>query len=113
MVQVMIYRSVDPFADPILAKTFWIDFITGMPVNIVNNRKQKEDRQVQAVNRDCKQKHSSDPNFYYGFKGVKCIGSPWRWICRLMMYQVKEFKNFWMMHQPVCPVKIGVVNNKH
>src|SRR5436190_4871696 len=29
------------------------------------------------------------------------------------MNQVEEFKNFWMMHEPVCPVEISIVNDEH
>ena len=54
MMQVMINRGIDPFTKPILAKTLWVNFITGMSVNIVNNRKQKEDWQMQAMNRNGK-----------------------------------------------------------
>src|SRR3990170_3443588 len=61
MMQVMIDRGVDPFAKPIFAKAFWIELITCMPVHIVNNRKQKENRQMQTVNRNGEQKNSDDP----------------------------------------------------
>src|SRR5688572_20438016 len=42
MVQIMINGGVDPFAQPIPAKTFWINLIACMAIHIINNRKQKE-----------------------------------------------------------------------
>ena len=50
MMQVMIHGSVDPFTKPTPIKTFWINFITCVSIHIINNRKQKENRQMQAMN---------------------------------------------------------------
>src|SRR5688572_16278198 len=60
-----------------------------------------------------KKKNSSDTHFNDCFERMKSIGGPGRRIGRLVMNKMKEFKDFWMMHQPVRPVEIGVVNNKH
>ena len=52
----MIDSCADPFAKPIFAKAFWIVLITCMPVHIINNRKQKENRQMKTVNRNGERK---------------------------------------------------------
>ena len=60
MMQVMIDRGVDPFAKPIFAKPFWIELISCMAIHIINNRKQKENRQMKTVNRNGEKKNGDD-----------------------------------------------------
>ena len=60
MMQVVIDGSVDPFAKPISAKPFWIELITCMSINIINNRKQKENWQMKTVNRNGEKKDRDD-----------------------------------------------------
>jgi hypothetical protein len=62
MVQVMIDGSVDPFTQPVPAKTFWINLITRMAVHIINNRKQKENGQMKTVNGNGEKKYGYDAN---------------------------------------------------
>src|SRR5258705_1840717 len=113
MMQVMIYRGVDPFTKPILVKTFWVDLVSRMTVHIINNRKQKENWQMKTVYGNCKKENCCNSNLYNSFQRMKCISGPRRRINRLVMYKMKYLKNFWMMHYPVCPIEIGVIHDEH
>ena len=37
VMQVMINGGIDPFAEPVLTKTFWIDLIARVPIHVINN----------------------------------------------------------------------------
>ena len=65
---------------------------------------------MKTVNGNGKKKYGNDSNLNNPLQRMKCISSPWGWIGRLVMNQVEDFKNFWMMHYPVCPVEISIVN---
>ena len=67
MMKIVVYRSIYPFTQPVFTKAFWINFIAGMAINIINDRKQKEDRKMQAMNWNSKKKDSGDANFNYCF----------------------------------------------
>ena len=58
----------------------------------------------------CSQGHNC--NFQYSFKWMKSQGCPRRWVAGFMMDPVQNHKKLWMMHQPMNPVKIGVVNDR-
>ena len=46
MVLIMINRSIDPFTQPVFAKSFWIQLPAKMAVHIIHNHKQEEKQQV-------------------------------------------------------------------
>lgn len=41
------------------------------------------------------------------------ISRPRRWAGRFMVYQVKKLKQFGMVHHPVCPIEVSVVDDEH
>lgn len=68
---------------------------------------------MKTVNRNGKQKHGKDADLHQCFQRVKCIRRPGRWIGGLMMHEVEDAKYVRVMHEPVCPVKISVVDEEH
>ena len=72
----MIYGGIDPFAKPVLAEPFWVDLITGMTINIINDGKQEKYGKVQAVNRNGEKKNGDDAGFNKSFQRMKCVGGP-------------------------------------
>jgi hypothetical protein len=68
---------------------------------------------MKTVYRDGKKENGRNAHFHYCFQRMKSISSPWRRVGGFVMHQMKNPENFWMMHQPVCPVKIGIMNDEH
>ena len=89
VVLVMAHRSIDPFAQPVPAETFWIQFVSQVPVDIIDNHKEKEDIKMQWMNGYGKKKNGKYTCFYYSFQRMKSIGRPGRRVGRMMVYQVK------------------------
>ena len=58
------------------------------------------------------QEHDKNTRFYHSFQRMKRIGRPRRRIGTLMVHQVKMFKKPFVVHQPVRPVKIGIVQKE-
>ena len=68
---------------------------------------------MEVVYGNCEKKNGNDARLYVGFERMKCISNPWRWIYRTVVNEVKDLKNLWVMHDPVRPVEISIVNNEH
>ena len=56
--------------------------------------------------------NSNDTKLHDGFHGMKCHRRPRRWVGREMMNPVKIFKEARVMHQSMCPIKIGIVQKE-
>ena len=68
---------------------------------------------MNTVNGNGEKKNGDNPHLNHCFQGMECISRPRGWVGGLVMNQVEDLKNGWMMHKPVCPVEIGVVNDEH
>lgn len=84
-----------------------------MAVHIVDNGEKKKQRQVNAVDGDGKKQYGKYSRFNHRFQRVKSVGCAWRRVGGPVMNQMKDFKQPGMMHQPVRPVKVSVVNDEH
>ena len=58
-------------------------------------------------------KHKKDPDFYKSLDRVKRICGPGRGVDRLVVYKVYKAEYFFVMHQPVKKIEIGIVQKKH
>ncbi len=68
---------------------------------------------MKEVNRNSKYKNKEYPRFHDCFQRMKSISSKRAGINRFMMNKMNPFKYPGVMHQPVHPVKIGVMQEGH
>ena len=113
MVLVMVHGGIDPFSQPVFAESFGVDLPTQMSVYVIDDGHEEEDDEVQGVCGYGEQEYDEYPDFYHRFQRMEGIGRPWRGIGRSVMHQVKQFEQFWMMHDAMHPVEIGVVHDHH
>lgn len=102
-------RGVYPFAQPVFVKASRVQLVAQVPVHVVHNHQKEENEQVQKVDRQHVQKHHKDTGFHQRLQRMKRIGRPRRRVGTLVMHQVKMFEKPFVVHQPVGPVKVGIV----
>lgn len=106
-------RGIDPFAQPVTAETFGVQFPAQVAINIINNHEQEEEQQVIQMYRDGKNKDNEDASFEDSLERMKRIGGKRTGIGGFVMYQVNQFKKCRMMDHPVHPVEISIVDDGH
>lgn len=84
-----------------------------MSVNIVDDHEKEKDQDMKFMDGDGKKENNQDASFNECLQGVEGIGRPGGWIGRLVVNQVKEFEQLFMVHHAVHPVKIGVMHEEH
>jgi hypothetical protein len=113
VVLVVANGSVDPSSYPGFMKILWVKLPAKMSVNIVDDHEKEKDQYMKFMDGNGKKENNHDASLNDSFQRVEGIGSPGGWIGRLVVHQVKEFEQVFMVHQAVHPVKIGVVHEKH
>jgi hypothetical protein len=113
MVLVVANGSIDPSSYPGFMKILWVKLPAKMPVNIVDDHEKEKDQYVKFMDGDGKKENKQDASFNERLQGVEGIGRPGGWIGRLVVNQVKEFEQLFMVHHAVHPVKIGIVHEEH
>ena len=68
---------------------------------------------MKEMNRNSKYKNKEDPGLHDGFQRMKSIGGKGAGVNRFMMNEMNPFKYPGVMHQPVHPVKISVMQEGH
>ena len=84
-----------------------------MTVCIVQHQKQKEKEEMKFCDGYCIDEYNKNPNLCQCFQWMKCKSCPGRRVGTFMMNQMNNPEQFRMMHQPVYPVKISIVNQQH
>ena len=105
--------GIDPSSYPGFMKTPGVKLPAKMSVNIVDNHEKEKDHQMKFMDGNGKNENNQDASLNKCLQGVEGIGRPGGWIGRLVVNQVKEFEQLFMVHHAVHPVKIGVVHEEH
>jgi hypothetical protein len=113
VVLVVANGSIDPSSDPCLVKISGVKLPAQVSVNIVHDHEKEKDQYMKFMDGDGKKENNQDAGFNECLQGVERIGCPGRWIGRLVVNQVKEFEQLFVVHHAVHPVKIGVVHEEH
>lgn len=113
VVLVVGHRGVDPPSEAGAVKSGRVQFPAQVAVYIVYDHEKEENEQVKFMQGEDEQEHDQNTDFHDAFQGMECISGPGRRIHRLMMYQVEGLKEAGMVHHPVCPIEIGIVNEQH
>jgi hypothetical protein len=113
VVLVVANGSVDPSSYPGFMKILWVKLPAKMSVNIVDDHEKEKDQYMKFMDGNGKKENNHDASLNDSFQRVEGIGSPGGWIGRLVVNQVKEFEQLFLVHQTVHPVKIGVMYEEH
>lgn len=113
VVLVVVYRSIEPFAQPMAVGTLGKEFIAEVAIYIVQRHEYQKYHDVRKMNGDGKGKYIDDARFYHGFGGTKGKRGPRRWVRAFVVQQVKEFKQLGMVHEAVRKIKIRIVHKQH
>jgi len=113
VVLVVTYRCIDPSSQPVPAESFGIQFISQVTIHVVHYHEKKEKVEMKGMHRNGEKENSKYTCFHQCFQRMKGISCPGRGIGRMVVHQVKKPEKFFMVHQPVCPVKISIMNEKH
>ena len=73
VVHIMIHRSIDPFTQPMLTESLWIEFPTQVSVHIINDHEKEEKNQVVEMNGDGENKNQKDARFQNSFQRMEGI----------------------------------------
>ncbi len=109
----MANASIDPSANKGFVKILGVKFPAKVSVNIVYDHENEKDQYMKFMDGDGKKKNNQDTGFNDCLQRVEGIGGPGGWIRRLVVNQVKEFEQLFLVHQAVHPVKISVVHEEH
>src|SRR5580700_4850672 len=83
-----------------------------MAINIINNTKYKEDKDMPDRYRDGEQKDREDECLQESLDRPKSICRPWRRVHRPVMLQMDQTEYFRMMDDPVHPIEISIMHHK-
>jgi hypothetical protein len=113
VVLVVANGRIDPSSYPGFMKILGVKFPAQVSVNIVDNHEKEKNQYMKFMDGKGKKKNNQDTGLNECLQGVEGIGSPGGWIGRLVVNQVKEFEQLFLVHHAVHPVKIGVVHEEH
>ena len=77
MVLVVVHGGVDPFSEPMFIEALRIDLPAEVTIDVIDDRHQKEQKEMQDMHGYRKQEYDEDPDFYDGFQWVEGISGPW------------------------------------
>lgn len=113
VVHVMRHGGVDVFSHPIPVQAFGQDLEPEVTIYIIADLEKHVRHNGCVMHRQGEGDHCYDQRLQNGFKGMKGIGCPGRWIGGFMMDEVYVLENFGMMHEAMRPVEIGIMEEEH
>ena len=92
VVLVVVYRSIEPFAQPMAVGTLGKEFVAEVAIYIVQRHEYQKHHDVCKMNGDGKGKYIDDARLYNGLGRAKSKRGPRRWVGAFVVQQVKEFE---------------------
>ncbi len=84
-----------------------------MPIDIINHHEQQKESDGQWVNRKKEWHDHNNTGFNNRLERMKGHRCPGRWVGRQMMNAMDPTVDSSFMHEPMCPIKVGIVKDDH